>query len=146
MNLQYCGSFWQIVIPLLYESDVDDSVFENILEGYARITGCFAVLGKSERKYIEMMVQTFMDGMKVHLSKCLTDNYAGEAAVKVVGRSIDKMRLNCRSIADAGGEDDSIVTEFIDYFMVSVAIGIIEYAGIDFKSKRSGGTFCCNKY
>lgn len=123
LSIDYCGEFWEKYIDLVYTTSMSERSFTKLISCYSEIVVRLSLLGDCNVDRAEWVYKKFSDGLEVHMQKYAT----GETTRNKVDviEPYKEMRVNCSNL-DKAVNEDGILIDLFDYFIVAFILGYIE--------------------
>ena len=134
LTTEHCGEFWRKFIGLIYKTEMSDADFAKLVCCYSEIVFRMALLGDCKVERAEWIYNRFSDGLMKHMKVYNEEEF--EIDHGVLTDLYGLMKDNCRELDQAVNED-GILVDLLDYFVVALIIGYLEDVDLNHDLKIS---------
>lgn len=124
-----CGAFWHQFLEVMDGATAGEDVVENILDAYAQLLCDFTILGDGNVQNAQRLYERFVGGLQRALQEYSENVVLFEDPQQQ--SALDAMRENCRTVRSLTSDEEDILLDFFDYFVVAIYVGMLQKLSLE---------------
>lgn len=124
----YVGEFWKTLYELIYEITDDSDVLSPVINCFCNMVGNFIALGDCELELSSKINNNFVEGVCNQFDKfhSMPTNDVDSSRHISYKKHFENMKKIAQEIVDRGEEEDILVINLFDFFVVGLLYTLIE--------------------